>query len=213
MRRTTRALLVPAAATVLLVGCTADDVEDPPGGLPAEDATTEDGAAGMDTEPGATAVLRTPEGEEIGTVWLTDTGTGTEVRVQANGLEPGFRGFHIHGIGECEPDSPAPDDPDDVGDFLSAGGHLDLDGSDHGAHAGDLPPLLVTGQGTADLTILTDLFTIEDLLDEDGAAFMVHGERDNFAHIPERYAPDGPDEDTLATGDAGPRIACGVVTP
>ena len=46
------------------------------------------------------------------------------------------------------------------------------------------------------------------VLDDDGAAVMVHADPDNHAHIPSRYG--GPDEDTLATGDAGDRIACGV---
>ena len=49
------------------------------------------------------------------------------------------------------------------------------------------------------------------LLDVDGSAIIVHSDADNFAHIPERYAEDGPDEDTLKTGDAGDRTACGVV--
>jgi superoxide dismutase, Cu-Zn family len=40
---------------------------------------------------------------------------------------------------------------------------------------------------------------------------MVHASRDNYANIPERYAPGGPDEMTLNTGDAGGRIACGPV--
>jgi hypothetical protein len=53
--------------------------------------------------------------------------------------------------------------------------------------------------------------TVEGLLDEDGSAIMVHADRDNFAHIPERYVPDGPDQTTLDTGDAGDRIACGAV--
>jgi Cu-Zn family superoxide dismutase len=40
---------------------------------------------------------------------------------------------------------------------------------------------------------------------------MVHAGPDNFANIPERYAPAGPDEMTRSTGDSGGRIACGVV--
>ena len=51
----------------------------------------------------------------------------------------------------------------------------------------------------------------EDLLDDDGTALMVHSDADNFANIPERYAPEGPDEDTRSTGDAGSRLACGVI--
>jgi Cu-Zn family superoxide dismutase len=40
---------------------------------------------------------------------------------------------------------------------------------------------------------------------------MVHAGADNFANIPERYAPGGPDEDTLETGDSGGRVACGEI--
>ena len=43
---------------------------------------------------------------------------------------------------------------------------------------------------------------------------MVHAGRDNFANIPDRYesgGEPGPDATTLATGDAGSRIGCGVV--
>ena len=40
---------------------------------------------------------------------------------------------------------------------------------------------------------------------------MVHTGADNYANVDERYAPDGPDEDTMKTGDAGDRALCGVV--
>ena len=40
---------------------------------------------------------------------------------------------------------------------------------------------------------------------------MIHADRDNYANVPERYAPEGPDEDTTKTGDAGDRIACAVI--
>lgn len=46
-------------------------------------------------------------------------------------------------------------------------------------------------------------------LDEDGSAIIVHADLYNFGNIPERYGT--PDETTLATGDAGARIGCGVV--
>jgi len=49
------------------------------------------------------------------------------------------------------------------------------------------------------------------LLDQDGSAFIVHSSPDNYANIPTRYAPNGPDQATRSTGDAGTRQACGVV--
>lgn len=60
------------------------------------------------------------------------------------------------------------------------------------------------------MTVATDRISAEDLLDDDGAALIIHDNPDNYGNIPERYAPDGPDEETLSTGDAGDRQACGV---
>ena len=134
-----------------------------------------------------------------------------QVSVQVNGLPPGFHGFHLHTVGACEPDSPNPADPSMTGDFLSAGGHIGAGEADHGDHAGDLPTLYVGESGDGSLTTATDALTLTDLTDDDGSALMVHAERDNYAHIPERYAPGGPDQMTRNTGDAGGRIACGVV--
>ena len=119
-------------------------------------------------------------------------------------LAPGFHGFHVHSVGECTPP------------FTSAGGHFNPDGSGHGDHAGDLPSLLVNENGRGELRFLTDRFSISDLFDDDGSALVVHAGRDNYANIPDRYhshATDtfGPDTDTLATGDAGARAACGIV--
>jgi Cu-Zn family superoxide dismutase len=98
-----------------------------------------------------------------------------------------------------------------TGDFLSAGGHLGAGAADHGEHAGDLPVLYVDRSGAGSLTTVTDALTRSDLTDDDGSAVMVHAGRDNYANVPERYAPGGPDEMTRNTGDAGGRIACGPV--
>ena len=100
------------------------------------------------------------------------------------------------------------------GDFLSAGGHLaGPDGeAGHPEHAGDLPPLFVTEDGTARIMTLTDRLDRDLLLDDDGSAVMIHENSDNLANIPERYAPDGPDEETRNAGDGGSRVACGVVS-
>jgi Cu-Zn family superoxide dismutase len=74
-----------------------------------------------------------------------------------------------------------------------------------------MPGLLVSSGGRAEARFITDRFSLAQLRDADGSAAMVHGLPDNEANIPvDRYDPD-PDAMTLATGDAGPRIACGVV--
>jgi len=122
------------------------------------------------------------------------------VTVRISKLSAGFHGLHVHTVGTCE----GPD-------FMTAGPHLNPAGAAHPKHAGDMPGLLVTSGGTAEARFTTDRFSLTDLRDADGSAVMVHALPDNHANIPqERYDPD-PDAITLATGDSGARIACGLV--
>ncbi|MGH3351501.1 MAG: superoxide dismutase family protein [Nocardioides sp.] len=167
-------------------------------------AESDSGAADRDE---VTSKFAGPDGKRVGTVEVDEDDGAVQVSVEVSGLEAGYHGFHVHTTGECEADSAAPDDPSKTGDFLSAGGHLNPDESEHGDHLGDLPALLVKEDGSATLEF-TGPFTLEELQDEDGSAFMIHADRDNYANVPERYAPKGPDEDTTKTGDAGDRIAC-----
>jgi superoxide dismutase, Cu-Zn family len=157
-------------------------------------------------EQRASAVLQNASGQTVGTVRLVSEGNAVLMRTEVRGLTPGFHGFHVHSVGNCTPPS-----------FTSAGGHFNPGGTGHGDHAGDLPSLLVMADGTAWLRFQTDRFTIEDLFDADGSAVIVHADRDNYAHIPTRYQSTtegtfGPDSATLATGDAGARFACGVIS-
>ena len=79
-----------------------------------------------------------------------------------------------------------------------------------------MPPLLVTADGQAYTSFATDRFSLDSLRDVDGSAVMVHAGADNLANIPDRYTVGGvagPDTTTLNTGDAGLRVACGVVQP
>jgi Cu-Zn family superoxide dismutase len=138
------------------------------------------------------------------TVTIETTGTGQ--------LSPGFHGVHIHSVGKCEANSTAPTGGA-PGDFLSAGGHFMA----HGEHAsGDLTSLQVRKDGGALLETTTDGFTKADLLGGAGTSIVIHAGADNFGNIPtDRYnqvngAP-GPDQTTMSTGDAGKRVACGVI--
>jgi Cu-Zn family superoxide dismutase len=156
----------------------------------------------------ASARLMDSEGMPIGEAFIFDITFGDDPEnVLAVGafawgpLTPGFHAFHIHGVGSCDPASESP--------FSGAGGHYDPDGTEHGSHAGDLPSLRAREDGTAFSVFITDAFTVEDLIDEDGSAFIIHAGRDNYANIPERYG--SPDEATLGAGDAGSRVACGVI--
>lgn len=148
--------------------------------------------------------LADASGTPAGVVKLTTQGSTVVVRAEAQGLAPGFHGFHVHSVGQC------------VAPFTTAGGHYNPGGAGHGSHAGDMPSLLVLDDGTAELQFATDNFTIAELFDADGSAIIVHALPDNVANIPMRYQSTtegtfGPDSATLATGDAGARVACGVV--
>ena len=126
--------------------------------------------------------------------------SAVKVLVTGRGLPPGFHGFHVHAVGAC--DAPA---------FTSAGGHLETEGAAHSEHNGDLTSLYVKRDGTVSVRFETDRFDLAALRDLDGSAVIIHALPDNFANIPPRYAPGGPDQATLDTGDSGARIACGAV--
>lgn len=150
----------------------------------------------------ARATLVNAAGEAIGTARFERRGKSRAVRVSVSvrKLSPGFHGFHVHTVGKCEAPS-----------FMSAGPHLNPGSVSHADHAGDMPPLLVTGGGKAEARFTTDRFSLAQLRDADGSAVMVHAVPDNAANIPtDRYDPD-PDAITLATGDSGARVACGPV--
>jgi len=111
------------------------------------------------------------------------------VMVEANivGLpknEGGFFGFHIHEGGKCTETA-----------FSSTGSHFDSCGCAHPMHAGDLPPLLSRG-GRAYLAVITDRFSIREIL---GRTVVIHDKADDFT--------------TQPSGNAGRKIACGVIEP
>ncbi|UTR13253.1 superoxide dismutase family protein [Salipaludibacillus sp. LMS25] len=156
----------------------------------------------------AEATLLNEDNEEIGDVLFFHEGKSVIVEAHVEGIEPGYHGFHLHDDPLCEHDDDAP--------FSSATGHYNPEDDVHGDHAGDMPPLYANEDGTAYMAVQLDMFTPEQLLD-DGVAVMIHEDPDNLGHIPNRYESteahtSGPDDETLDTGDAGARIACGVVT-
>lgn len=201
---------IGAAALLGLAACGSDDGGDAASTQEsgATDTAGQAGATGESSDAAASAEVRDEEGATLGTVSFAESDGATEVSADLEGLEPGFYGFHIHGTGECEPHGT--NDEGEHAAFDSAGSHFNPDDAEHPDHAGDMPPLLVMKDGKAKTTFLTDRFTPEDLGAGEGTAVMVHAGPDNFAHIPERYAP-APDEDSLKTGDAGDRVGCGVV--
>lgn len=160
------------------------------------------------------AALRDGSGKSSGVVRLVGKGGGAEVVAQVTlpASAAGFHGFHIHSKGVCDPASVDPA-TNQVVPFFSAGGHLGggAGGQAHAGHDGDMPSLLVNKDGKATLIFRTDRATLGKILDADGSAVIVHAGPDNFANIPARYSPTGPDAATVNTGDSGPRTLCGVL--
>ncbi|MEU4316728.1 superoxide dismutase family protein [Nocardia sp. NPDC024068] len=159
---------------------------------------------------GTEVELKTPSGASAGTANFTVDGNHLKVTVDATGLTPGFHGLHIHQDGKCEANS-APPAGGAPGDFLSAGGHLQVGGATGHPASGDLTSLQVREDGHGHLVTTTDTVTMTDI---QGKALIIHAGADNFANIPERYTREGgagPDQNTMSTGDAGGRVACGVI--
>jgi superoxide dismutase, Cu-Zn family len=166
-----------------------------------------------------TAELKSPDGTTVATADFAFSGNYATITVKTTSpgqLAPGFHGLHIHSVGKCEPNSVAPTGGA-PGDFNSAGAHFQVGGHTTHPASGDLTSLQVRADGTAMLVTTTDAFTAADLLGGAKTAIIIHEKADNFANIPpERYqqvnGTPGPDETTMATGDAGKRVACGVIT-
>jgi superoxide dismutase, Cu-Zn family len=166
----------------------------------------------------AVAVIHDIRGAQVGTARLIqEAPRKTVVSVRAGKLSPGAHGLHVHAKGAC--DAAARDSKTGKrAPFSTAGGHHNPRSADHGHHAGDLPLLLAGADGRAAVRFSTDRFTVRELLDRDGSAIVIHRLPDNYGHIPDRYThphdatgTTGPDAVTGETGDAGDRIACGVL--
>ena len=153
--------------------------------------------ADLPTERLAAASMTRANGVPAGTVQLLASGNHLSLVVAVTGLPEGLHGFHLHAVGACN----APD-------FSTAGGHLNPSGKDHGSlspggsHLGDLPNLDV---GSSNITLTT--IDLDDdrtqvlswLFDDDGTAVVIHADADDYMTNP--------------SGNAGSRIACGILKP
>jgi superoxide dismutase, Cu-Zn family len=163
-----------------------------------------------------TSQLRTADGRPVANASLDFANGYATVTVEtltAGILSPGFHGLHIHAVGKCDANSVAPTGGS-PGDFLSAGGHLQVSGHTGYPASGDLTSLEVRSDGSAKLVTTTNAFTSADLRGGEGSALIIHQDPDDFGQIPTRYQSNGkpgPDQETLATGDSGKRVACGVI--
>ncbi|ALN72780.1 superoxide dismutase family protein [Aureimonas sp. AU20] len=138
--------------------------------------------------------LRSPDGTSHGTIRITETPNGVLLDGDLTGLADGEYGFHFHEKGLCE------------GNFDSAGGHHNPTGKKHGfeteggPHPGDMANIYVK-DGVARFQQFNPMVHLASgdapLNDADGTSIMVHGSPDDHHSQP--------------SGNAGARMACGVV--
>jgi Cu-Zn family superoxide dismutase len=144
----------------------------------------------------ARARLLDAQGKQVGSATLTPAEGGISVEATVSGLTPGEHGFHIHAVGKCE----APE-------FKSAGPHFNPANKKHGhdnpdgAHAGDLPNIEVGKDGKGKGSFVAKGVSLDDgagsLFAGAGTALVVHADKD--------------DGKTDPAGNAGARVACGVI--
>lgn len=145
------------------------------------------------------ATLVNSAGARVGRAILTQGPTGLLIRIEAEGLTPGWHGAHIHATGECA----AP--------FTSAGGHINH-GDPKAPHGllnaggpddGDLPNVFADARGRVNAEVFTTRARIarngpgQWLWDADGSALVLHANMD--------------DQTSQPIGGAGDRVVCGVM--
>ncbi|KAI8928644.1 superoxide-dismutase [Entophlyctis helioformis] len=134
-----------------------------------------------------------------GTVTLTQDTEASPVSITLNlaGLTPGKHGFHIHEFG------------DNTNGCISAGGHFNPNGATHGApedsvrHVGDLGNIVAAADGTAKATITDPHVKLIGIHSVIGRTIVLHADEDDLGKTTHELSK--------TTGNAGGRIACGVI--
>lgn len=193
----TKILLQPAAlafVVALALACSSTASSEQPGSA-AHQHPPAAGAVPAKTGAGATANLAGPEGSKVaGKVIFKEIPQGVAIVAHVSGVSgAGPRGFHLHEVGECTPP-----------DFTTAGSHFNPGGAPHGArdaakhHAGDLGNIQINADGTGTLELTSHSLTVvPGPSSVVGRAVILHEKADDLV--------------TQPTGNAGGRIACGVI--
>jgi superoxide dismutase, Cu-Zn family len=141
----------------------------------------------------AICVLMPTQGNNVtGTITFTSTPDGVLVKGDIQGLTPGNHGFHIHEYGDCS-----------SADGSSAGGHFNPLNMQHGApmdmqrHEGDMGNVEADASGNAHIEYADKMITLNGPNSIIGRGVVVHKDRDDLKSQP--------------AGNAGPRLACGVI--
>jgi len=141
----------------------------------------------------ALAVLSPLGGSGVsGTVTFAKVEGGVKVTARVTGLKEGAHGFHVHEFGDCS-----------AADFTSAGGHFNPAGDPHAGpkdakrHAGDMGNVEANQEGVADVDYVDPKLAFDGPTSVLGRGVIVHAAADDFK--------------TQPTGNAGGRLACGVV--
>lgn len=167
----------------------------------------------------ARAILTTADLTKVGTVDFKTERGHTEVRVRLAGVQgvDAFHGFHIHANDVAANGDGCIADPAAAPStwFVSADGHYNPTAQNHSHHVGDMPVVYVDADGSAETRFRIDRIDPGDL---NRKVVILHAGADNFGNIPvgagaTQYAANSADATaaTARTGNAGDRVACGVI--
>jgi superoxide dismutase, Cu-Zn family len=146
-----------------------------------------------------TVELKDAKGNSVGTATIESKRQGVEMKLDLKDLPPGEHAVHFHQNAKCDPP-----------DFKSSGGHFNPTGKQHGFdnpnghHAGDMPNFTVKADGKAKATVRDEDVVLgngseaNSLFANGGTSIMIHAKADDMKTDP--------------AGNAGDRIACGVIT-
>jgi Cu-Zn family superoxide dismutase len=188
-----RLLGAGAVLAFALSGCAAPPPASTPGETSMDSNTVGTAMPEMTMTNKAVAVIHPTKGNKVqGTVTFTQEDAGLHIVADITGLTPGKHGFHAHENGDCSAE-----------DGSSAGGHFNPEDMKHGApddaqrHVGDFGNITADASGKAHLDTVDKIAKLNGKDSIVGHAIIIHGKADDLKSQP--------------SGDAGPRVACGVV--